>query len=287
MSQFFIGIDGGGTGSRAAVADKNGIILGRGASGAANIVTDPEQSLRHILEAVNAAFKAAKLDIGYYRQSSAILGLAGANITSARQAILSNMPFAQSEIVSDSLIALQGALGDEDGSVVILGTGSAFITRKGDNISWRGGWGFQLSDLGSGARLGLSLLQEVLLSYDRIIAATPLTKYVMKQFGNEPAQLVEFAKTAPPSAYAAFAPDIFNYADQGDQVAIKVIEQAVGYIVQTLKALIAEGTNQISMLGGLASLYEKYLPAEQQDLIVKPRAEALDGALQLALKKFC
>ncbi|MFK4824620.1 BadF/BadG/BcrA/BcrD ATPase family protein [Paenochrobactrum sp. BZR 588] len=285
MSQFFIGIDGGGTGSRAVVADKSGTILGRGTSGAANIVTDPEQSTKHILEAVHKAFDMAALDTSLYAQSVAILGLAGANIANARDAILSQMPFAHSEIVSDGLIALQGALGDEDGTVIILGTGSAYVTRIGENISWRGGWGFQLSDLGSGARLGRSLLQEVLLSYDCIIPASPLTEHVMAQFGHEPAQLVEFAKTARPSAYAAFAPDIFIHADQGDQVALKVIEQAAADIAQTLRVLIAEGTTQISMLGGLAPLYKKYLPVEQQALIVTPQAEALDGALQLALKK--
>ena len=286
MSHLFIGIDGGGTGSRAVVADQNGVVLGRGTSGAANIVTDPEQSTRHILEAVEAAFKAAQLDLSLYAQSTAILGLAGANIASARDAILANMPFAHSDIVSDGLIALQGALGDQDGTVVILGTGSAYITRTGENISWRGGWGFQLSDLGSGARLGRSLLQEVLLSYDRIAPSSPLTEHVMTQFGNEPAQLVEFSKTARPSAYAAFAPDIFNYADQGDKVALSVIQQAAGDIAQTLRVLIAEGTDKISMLGGLAPLYQKYLPAQQQALIVPPQAEALEGALQLALKKF-
>lgn len=286
MAQLFIGVDGGGTGSRAVVADQNGTILGRGSSGAANIVTDPEQAVHHILEAVSKAFQMAALDTNFYAQSHAVLGLAGANIASARDAILKNMPFAQAEIVSDGLIALQGAFGDEDGTVVILGTGSTYITRNGDKISWRGGWGFQLSDLGSGARLGRSLLQDVLLAYDGIIPCSTLTDHVMAQFDNEPAQLVAFAKTAQPGAYAAFAPKIFTHADQGDPVALKVIKQAAGDITQTLCILIAEGTTKISMLGGLAPFYKKYLPAEQQALMVAPCAEALDGALQLAFKKF-
>lgn len=284
MAQFFIGIDGGGTGSRAIVADQNGAILGRGTSGAANIVTDPEQSVQHILEAVAEAFLSAQLDTSLYAQSSAILGLAGANIASARDAILAHMPFARSKIVSDGLIALQGALGDQDGTVVILGTGSAFITRKGENISWRGGWGFQLSDLGSGARLGRSLLQEVLLAYDRICPETALTKHIMAQFDDEPARLVEFSKTARPSAYAAFAPDIFRYAQEGDQIALKIVQEAASDIAQSLRVLIAEGTPRISMLGGLAPLYKTHLPDDQQALIVEPLSDALDGALQLALK---
>ncbi|MGU3574079.1 BadF/BadG/BcrA/BcrD ATPase family protein, partial [Brucellaceae bacterium C25G] len=274
MSHLFIGIDGGGTGSRAVVADQTGKILGHGTSGAANIVTDPEQSVLHILEAVSEAFKAAELDTVLFKKSSAILGLAGANIASTRETILSQMPFASSDIVSDGLIALQGALGDEDGTVVILGTGSAYITRCDGKISWRGGWGFQLSDLGSGARLGRTLLENVLLAYDHIIPSSPLSEHVMSQFGNEPAQLVAFSKEARPSHYASFAPDIFAYADQGDKVARKVIEQAAGDIARTLNVLISEGTNKISMLGGLAPLYKKYLPDEQQALLVAPRSDA-------------
>ena len=41
MTEFFIGVDGGGTGCRAVVAGSDGAILGSGRSGSANIVTDP------------------------------------------------------------------------------------------------------------------------------------------------------------------------------------------------------------------------------------------------------
>ena len=40
MADYVIGIDGGGTSCRAALADRNGTLLGRGKSGASNILTD-------------------------------------------------------------------------------------------------------------------------------------------------------------------------------------------------------------------------------------------------------
>ncbi|MDE3240946.1 MAG: ATPase, partial [Paracoccaceae bacterium] len=53
--QLFLGIDGGGTGCRAAVADARGRILGRGKAGPANIVTDPDGARANILAATVAA----------------------------------------------------------------------------------------------------------------------------------------------------------------------------------------------------------------------------------------
>src|SRR6218665_2644017 len=57
MTDYIIGIDGGGTSCRAAVADRQGIILGRGKSGAANILTDPNNAIISITEAAKAAFR--------------------------------------------------------------------------------------------------------------------------------------------------------------------------------------------------------------------------------------
>ncbi|MFC6489993.1 hypothetical protein ACFP9U_18710, partial [Nitratireductor sp. GCM10026969] len=59
-----LAVDGGGTGCRALVADAQGRVLGRGESGAANIMTDPEGALRHVLEAAGRAADAAGLPRG-------------------------------------------------------------------------------------------------------------------------------------------------------------------------------------------------------------------------------
>ena len=50
MAELAIGIDGGGSSCRAAVADSMGNILGRGNAGPANILSDLESSLSNIVE---------------------------------------------------------------------------------------------------------------------------------------------------------------------------------------------------------------------------------------------
>ena len=150
------------------IADADGRILGRGKSGAANILTDPDNALIHIAGAAAAAFEEAKIAPSEMGSACALVGVAGSNVGDAVHYVKERLPFAKADIESDGLIALQGALGDSDGAVAILGTGSIYISREGDEVRYIGGWGFQIGDLGSGARLGHALLQESVLAFDRI-----------------------------------------------------------------------------------------------------------------------
>ena len=60
MTKYAIGIDGGGTSCRAAVADATGRILGRGRAGAANIMSDASGALENIVAATRSAFLSPK-----------------------------------------------------------------------------------------------------------------------------------------------------------------------------------------------------------------------------------
>ncbi|MGB3390792.1 MAG: BadF/BadG/BcrA/BcrD ATPase family protein, partial [Pseudaminobacter sp.] len=178
-----LGIDGGGTGCRAALAKASGEIIGRGRSGPANIMTDLEGARTNILEAARLAFADAGHDTGLISQTDAVLGLAGTNVGGYKQRLEALLPFRRSVIESDAVIALNGALGDHDGAIAIIGTGSIFMARRKGQIKTIGGWGFMLSDLGSGARIGRDLLQEMLLAHDDIRPGSPLAGTVMERFG--------------------------------------------------------------------------------------------------------
>lgn len=284
MAEFFIGVDGGGTGCRAVIADAGGNVLGQGSGGPANIVTDPQRALINVRTAIGSAVAQAGLDEAIYARSHAFLGLAGANVAGSGMAIAQAMPFAHTRVESDGLIALQGALGDQDGVVVILGTGTAYIIRRQGKIRFVGGWGFPLSDLGSGARLGQSLLEECLLVHDGIHSGSSLTSAILQEFNNNPDNLVEFGRKAAPGDYGKYAPRIFEYASRGDTTALMLLERSAAHVGKTLDMLIAQGAERISLLGGMARLYAEYLPPSQKALLVEPAADGLSGAVQLAMK---
>ena len=281
-----IAIDGGGTGCRALIASMDGVVLGRGASGSANLMTDLDGTCRSIVEAVEAACADAGLPAEAMRASGAFLGLAGANVSKSGERLGAILPFLDCIVVTDSIIALEGALGDADGVIGILGTGSVFVARSGGAIKSIGGWGFILSDLASGARLGQALLQETLLAHDGVHPASTLTEEVLGRFGGEPGGLVEFAKTATPRDFAAFAPLLFSFADRNDAVAARLLDDAVKSIGEALDTVKPENCERICLLGGLAPLYSKRLENRFQHLLRPPRADALQGALALARKSF-
>lgn len=281
-----IAIDGGGTGCRALLASMDGVVLGRGASGSANLMTDPEGTCRSIVEAVERACADAGLPADAMRRSGAFLGLAGANVSKSGERLGAILPFLDCIVVTDSVIALEGALGDADGVIAILGTGSVFVARNGGAIRSIGGWGFILSDLASGARLGQALLQETLLAYDGVHATSAITGEVLQHFGGEPGKLVEFAKTAAPRDFGAFAPLVFSFADRDDAVAARLLGDAVKSIGEALDTVKPENCERICLLGGLAPLYTKRLDSRFRHLLKPPRADALQGALALARKSF-
>lgn len=69
-----LGIDGGGTSCRAALATASGAVLGRGKSGPANIMTDLEGARHNIVEAARLAFVDADRDPALIPQTDAVLG---------------------------------------------------------------------------------------------------------------------------------------------------------------------------------------------------------------------
>jgi glucosamine kinase len=283
---YLLGIDGGGTACRAALADLSGNVIGTGKSGSANIMTDMNTARLNILDATEAAFEAAGIDAAASRTVFAVLGLAGANVGGNGATLEAMLPFQKSLVYSDGVIALQGALGDHDGTVVILGTGSAYVTRLGNDIRFAGGWGFKVSDLGGGARLGRDALEETLLAYDRFHRRSLMTDAIMERFGGNPHRIVQFAHSATPSDFGTFAPLVFDYASKDDEVALALLDKTVAQIEEGLDAIMSDTQTRLSLLGGLGALYGARLSPHYRAMLQAPLNDALTGAVQLAARNF-
>lgn len=276
----YLGVDGGGTGCRAAIADASGRVLGRGEGAAANVWTDPDGARQNILAAVDRALVA--IGQGAAREDlHAVLGLAGANVPEAAAWLADRLPFAKARVESDALIALKGALGDADGIVAALGTGSVFGVQRAGKVQIVGGWGFVLGDQGSGAQMGRALLAAALLAHDGLGPASPLAGAVVAEAGG-PAALVAFAKDARPADFGRYVPRILQAAAAGDAVAAAVLAESEAAVAAILDRLQAEGTVPVCFLGGLGPTYAARLAARYAGLLREPLGTALDGALAMA-----
>lgn len=283
---FVLGIDGGGTSCRAALATAGGTVLARARSGAANIRTDLTGARANIVEAARQAFIAAGQDPELTAKTPAILGLAGANVGTYRQQLEAILPFSISRVETDAEIALEGAVGSGDGAMAILGTGTAYMARKNGKSRAIGGWGFQVGDQGSGARIGRDLLEQTLLAYDGVREGSPLTDAMMAIFRNNPEDVVEFTTNAKPGDFGGFAPKVFEHAEKGDAVANWIVDRVVADVEASLSALDLADDAPLCLLGGLAPLYAPRLSARYRALLKPPLDDALGGAVQMAVRLF-
>jgi glucosamine kinase len=283
---FMLGIDGGGTSCRAALATASGAVIGRGKSGPANIRTDLTGARENIVDAARQAFLDAGKNPDLIPETYAVLGLAGSNVGIYAQQLATILPFAKSRVETDALIALEGAIGEGDGAMAILGTGTAYMVRKGGATRAIGGWGFQVGDQGGGSRIGRELLEETLLAHDGIRPASPLTEEIFAVFRNKPEDVVEFTINAKPGDYGGFAPKVFDFATKGDAVAEAILKRAVAAIEASFAALELDGKSPLCLLGGLAPLYAPRLSARYRAMLKDPRQDALGGAVAMAARLF-
>lgn len=285
-SGYIIAVDGGGTSCRVAVADMEGTILGRSLQGAANVVSNVEGAVANIAAGARAALAEAGLAHVDLAGLPAFMGLAGVAVAGDLDEIGAQLPFARSVFEDDAAIAMQGAIGDDDGIVAILGTGSVYVGRQGEIMRRAGGWGFVVGDLGSGARLGRALLQDTLLAHDKIFTHSPLTRAVMAEFDDDPIELVDFAQQETPGGFARFAPMVFEFAEQGDPIGSALVKGAVAHVDAALAAVTWPQCKVLCLMGGLAPFYRERIEPRFRTIVREPKADALTGAVQLAVRQF-
>jgi glucosamine kinase len=282
-ARYFLGIDGGGTNCRARVRDAAGRLIGEATGGPSNIATDLEVAIANIARVSEAAFANGGLPASRLSQCSACFGLAGANMAGATQRVEAHdWRFERLRIEHDGIIACVGAHAGENGAIASIGTGAVYVVSMDGKLQTFGGWGFVLSDQGSGADLGREALRRSLYARDGIIDATPFTDAVWARFEGSVEKLQYFVDGAKPRDYGALAPLLFQYAEQGDSIARFILERGQTGITLVLDHIVKLGIMRICLLGSIGKAYRPYLPERFMPYLTAPRYDPLDGAILLA-----
>src|SRR5439155_17172956 len=280
-----LGIDGGGSGCRARLCTISGRTLSEGSAGAANIRLGVEQSFASVHEATVQCMTAAGLSTRDFDRIVACLALAGASEPSQLEAARRHEhPYRIAVFVTDAQAACVGAHGGRDGGIIVIGTGSIGWAELNGQQYQVGGWGWPVSDEGSGAWLGCDALRRTLWAHDGRMPWSALLRSLFAKFRSDPHTIVHWMTGASPKDFATFAPDIVEHALADDPVAVELLRLAGGHVDALAQRLIDFGVDRLSLVGGLAASIEPWLTDSTRHHLVAPRGDAVAGALQLARK---
>ncbi|MGB1237575.1 MAG: BadF/BadG/BcrA/BcrD ATPase family protein [Pseudomonadales bacterium] len=283
-AHFFLGIDGGGTHCRARLCDSAGNVLANASAGSANAQLGAEVCYQAILEATHAALDLAKLPHDILSRTYAAFGLAGAVDTQSVKVITDYPhPFKALRVEADALAACLGAHSGRDGAILILGTGSCGFNKRGADIDVVGGWGFPLSDQGSGALLGFNALRSALQAADSIQRHTALSQALIARFDHAPDAVTNWARTARARDYAALVPLVLEHYHSGDTLALTLVEQSAEEVRELLRALRTKGAQRICLMGGYAQFIGDLIAPQFAKWLCPPQGDAMDGALAMAI----
>ena len=284
-----LGVDAGGSRTRAVVADGSGQELARGEGGpGAMRVVGAATSATAIQWACKEALQRARLEapVGVL-----VVGAAGAGReperTELERALVAMNLAATVVVTTDAELALAAAFGEGPGIVLLAGTGSVAWARLPDGSTARaGGLGSLLGDQGSGYDLALSGLRSAALAAQGFGNATALTQKLFAQIGVELEHLPQWAAQASAADVAALAPLVLDAAQSGDAVARKIVEAGADVLARHARALAHKfsknGKVAIAFGGGLLQHRNDYrqLVAGRVGLLVpnvEPRGEPVDG----------
>jgi glucosamine kinase len=282
----YLGVDGGGSRCRARIEDEYGTLIGEGGSGPATTRLGIDETWRSIMRACGAAAEQAGLASEDFALLHAGIGLAGLAREGAEAALKDIAhPFGSLHFISDGLAACLGAHGGEDGAIVVAGTGSIGVGLLGGHELRFGGYGFPISDEGSGADIGLQAIRLALRAADQRAETSPLLEEVLGAFDHDPRQAVAWSEEATATDYAAFAPMVLRHATEGDPIGRRIAEHAADAIGDLLNAFLRLGIDRLSLVGGLSGTIASWLTPDLRSRLTPPQGDAVAGALLVARRR--
>ncbi len=256
----FLGVDGGGTQTRALLTDAEGQELAR-AEGPATLIdqADPRATigvLTHVCrQAMGNAGATPPADVLW-------AGIAGAGNDPA-QSLVRNA-FQEAGIAravhvgTDAKCAFHDAFGAEAGILLISGTGSSALGRGTDGTWVRvGGWGDLVGDEGSGYAMGMAALRALVRGEDGRSMETRLRDPILTALEvDRPEDLIAWIATSNKAEVAALVPIVCREAEAGDAVATTIVENAVedlaAHVLTVVKRLGPwPGRPAVALVGGL------------------------------------
>jgi len=297
MNEYFLGVDGGQSGTTAVIGDSEGKIVAWASAGPCNHVSGDEargKFLRVMRECISQAADRAAIDDRHFK--AVAFGMSGG--PADKTALLHELIDAEHWVVThDAAIALAGTTAGEPGIVAIAGTGSMVFGQNGRGETARaGGWGYLFGDEGSAFDIAKQAIRAVLREHEGWGAKTILTPALIESTGAPDAgdMLHLFYTPAwPRPRVAELAQLVDRIAEEGDPIALSILRNAARELalhVGSVRRQIwsDEDSARVSWAGGVfrsRTLLERFrtlISIEGNNTCEPPKHGPAVGALILA-----
>ncbi len=246
QKKYVIGIDGGGTRTRALIVGVDGTVLAECEGGASQLQTvGIKQATTVIYDLVREC--CSKIEADHQSIQSIVIGVAGAGRVSDRAELSDSLlahsakkkfPFKNVTVETDARVALEAAFAGGPGIVLIAGTGSIALYRTEDGKVLRtGGWGSVLGDEGSGFAIGRDALIAVLRAYDGRGEKTVLTAKALAFFGIAGIEEIIGKVYRDHADVASFVPKVFEAVNERDRIANQILVQNANALAEHVRVL--------------------------------------------------
>ncbi|NHA67886.1 N-acetylglucosamine kinase [Phycicoccus flavus] len=303
-----VGVDAGGSTTRAVVARLDGTCLGWARGPAGNPTSSgPERAHDAITTTAARALAGADADLGRVRLLVVCLAGAQQLLTPATVAAHWGHPaLAPRVAVAGDILAMFRSGGPEaSGAAVVAGTGSvAARVERGALARTVGGTGWLLGDGGSGFAIGRAVVRAVLAALDGLGPETALTPLLLSGLGlDDEREVAHDARPVvvtrlmgrlyaePPVGLARLAPTAFAASSAGDAVAAAILDDAERRLATLVDTVRTGPDDEPLVLGGsvlhqvLARSGDGPLRAALAGATVRTAADGALGATAEALAR--
>jgi glucosamine kinase len=244
----FVGVDSGGSSTRAIAADGDRII---------GTAEGPGANLRRlgVENAANEIAATVTRALGRARPHAIFVGTAGAGSPQVAEALRTALGrfFADTAIgvCDDARIALRAGVESGDGVVIVAGTGSIAYAEVNGRVDRCGGYGPLVSDEGSAFAIGSAAVRLLLRSYDGRapreawflhlevnLKARDAQGVVDYLYASPVSELAVLAPIRAVAQLAALAPIVLAAAQDGERGATKIVQAAALDLFDLIKCVV-------------------------------------------------
>jgi glucosamine kinase len=275
IGPYLVGVDAGGTRTRAAIVTLDGVVAGYGTGPGANPNSGGGTS-GELTQALTTALTAALEELDPARVVHGVFGIAGAGAANRPRAVASaNAAWAaagvpgEPEVVTDIAVAFAAGSAERTGIVILAGTGAGAAVIDAGEIERRSDAnGYLIGDEGSAVWIGREGVRAAMRAYDGRGRATVLAETVPRALLGEEAEPLlaglDRAIVAPsgaptagrtwsgsdlpqaiirkvyaerPASIGKVAPCVSAAAEKGDPVAVEIVAGAVRHLLEDADAV--------------------------------------------------